>query len=92
MQINLTFGDEIKIDGVKYKYQVGFDMGCRRCELYDNLNSIDECNIACGTGYLVQLMAHADIKCPYCGHNNYEHVNGTTYVCTNCEKEFIIKV
>ena len=92
MQINMNYGDTINIDGYEYAYETGVDMGCNGCDLYYKLGSTDECVIACGYGKLKRTTPKAIISCPYCGHTKYESLGNSMYVCTKCEKEFLIIV
>jgi DNA-directed RNA polymerase subunit RPC12/RpoP len=90
MQINLQYGDTININGNEYVYEKGFSAGCNGCDLYTELCTVDECVIACGDGNLKRTTPKAIISCPYCGHTKYESIGNGLYVCTKCEKEFII--
>ena len=92
MQINLNYGDTININGYTYVYEKGNSEGCNGCDLYEQLFEIDECNILCGKDHLKRTTPRAIISCPYCGHTKYESLENSMYVCTKCEKEFLIIV
>jgi hypothetical protein len=91
MIIKPEIGQFYNVNGVRYKFVKGGNLGCRDCDLYSKLKTRSDCVFECNYGRMKEEYKSALITCPYCNANiDYPiHKEGGTR-CKNCDGIFLI--
>jgi hypothetical protein len=96
MQIKLNYGDTLNIDDCVYEFErVPYKTGnaCSGCDLYNKIDSLDECNIDCGDhGVMIDTTPKAIILCPFCNYDEHKMGEDGKLVCKECNEKFIIGI